>query len=447
MSLEDRPSIPLSHYGRSSVEPSPVGRMMASFAADFRDGVDINLGVGYVNEETIPRELILDAMEHVLTEREDHRVALNYGGPAGSPNLVRSLKSYIRRFGVGGLSEDHLDKFRIIIGASGATSLLEAVSQVLPRGIVVTSDPHYYIFANYLRRFGYRILAIPEDHDGIRVDLLGEKLASLSQADRQAVSFFYLVTIGNPTSSILSNERRRELLRVANAFSADVGHTVPILMDRAYEDLIHDPGVPPTESALIYEDSDCVFEIGTLSKVLAPALRIGYMIGRDGDFLRAIVQRVSDTGFSAPLITQEIASHMLDHHVAGQIKNVNQTYREKAGKVGAALREELGPYLEDVIGGRAGFYYYLTFRDIRTDEGSPFYRFLSRTTGEESVDGPADNPHPRVVYLPGSFSVSADGDMVEKGRRQLRISYAFEETTHIIQSVKHMRHAAEYAAP
>ena len=100
-----------------------------------------------------------------------------------------------------------------------------------------------------------------------------------------------------------------------------------------------------------------------------------------------------------------------------------------------------------MIGGQAGFYYYLTFRDIRTDEGSPFYRFLSRTTGEESVDGPPDNPHARVVYLPGSFSVSSDGDMVEKGRRQLRISYAFEETTHIIQAVKHMRHAAEYAAP
>jgi len=49
--------------------------------------------------------------------------------------------------------------------------------------------------------------------------------------------------------------------------------------------------------------------------VLAPALRVGYMIGRGGPFINAMIQRTSDAGLSAPLITQEISSWLLDYQI------------------------------------------------------------------------------------------------------------------------------------
>ncbi len=52
------------------------------------------------------------------------------------------------------------------------------------------------------------------------------------------------------------------------------------------------------------------------------------------------------------------------------------------------IDERLGGLLENVTGGQAGFYYYITFKDIETHEGSDFFKFLTRTTGNDDIDGP-----------------------------------------------------------
>jgi DNA-binding transcriptional MocR family regulator len=416
-----------SCYGQASTSPSPVNRMMAAFAGSFRDGVDINLGVGYVNERTIPVAYLNEAMQAVAGDGVKYRQAFNYGGPDGAANLIGALRRFLLRIGSGRLDEATLDRKRLIIGPCGATSVLDSLAQVLAPGLVVTSDPLYYIYADALERRGFEVLSVPEDDGGINLAALERKLRGVG--DR--VAFLYVVTVNNPSCTILSNARRRALLEVAATLSREQGRKIPIIFDLAYELLLHDPNAEPFVSVLPEDEMDIAYEVGTLSKVLAPGLRIGYLLGADGPLMDAMVQRTSDAGFSAPLFVQEMAGYLLDARIEEQLRAVNAGYREKAAAVSEGIERNLGPLLAECRGGSAGFYYYLTFRDLETHPASAFFKHLTRDTGE-----------PRVLYIPGEYCVHPRGDLASIGRRQLRLSYGFEDVPQILRALDLMRQAA-----
>jgi DNA-binding transcriptional MocR family regulator len=434
----------LSRYGMACTTPSPVNRMMSAFSTDFRDGIDINIGVGYVNEKTIPDQWFLEAMNEVVNHPEIYRQAFNYGGSQGSPNLIRALRSFYVKHKIGGFEQVSMDKQKIVIGANGATSILDALADLFSPGIVITADPMYYIYCNYLERKGFRVITVPEERDGVSAAKLELQLAALGE-DVRKLSFFYFVSVNNPSGVIMSNTCKSELVSIAECWSERLERPLPIFFDQAYEWLIHDPQVERPESVLKNNTQGLAYEIGTLSKVLAPALRIGFIMGAEGALLDAIIQKTNDVGFSAPLINQEIAAYVLEHHISEQLQRVNEGYRSKAQVIGAAIDELLGPWLEDRRGGQGGFYYYLSFRNVYTDTNSDFFKFLSRNTGNPEIDGSAEHLLPRVIYLPGEFCVHPSGKSAAAGKRQLRLSYGFEDTESIIQALKYTREAILYS--
>lgn len=251
----------LSDLAKNSLIPSAVNQLTAEFAEDFREGIDINLGVGYVNDKTIPFEAINKAYSEIIAKPKQYRNALNYGGSDGSLNLRRSIKDYYLRYGIGELTEKDFANRKILIGANGATSILDSFSDLIEPGIIITADPFYYIYTETLERKGFKILAIPEENNGINIQLLQE---AIKKVDLLEIRFFYIVTVNNPSTIVLSNKKRKTIVELAEEISKKTNRLIPVVFDKAYEDIIHNPELEKPISGLKYDNLNNVFEVGYL---------------------------------------------------------------------------------------------------------------------------------------------------------------------------------------
>ena len=253
--------------------------MMAAFASGFRDGVDINLGVGYVNEKTIPVALLAEALQAVAADPAGTGRPSTTAAPARLRQPDRLLAPFPDAPADRRLGEATVARKRLIVGPCGATSMLDALTEVLAPGIVVASDPMYYIYREAWSARASRCWRVPEDGEGLDVGGPRAQTARPWAAERPKIAFFYVVTVNNPSGTMLSNARRRALYEVAARLSRRQGRRCPIFFDLAYELLLHDPEAEPFRSVLPEDDLGIAYEIGTLSKILAPAMRIGLPAG------------------------------------------------------------------------------------------------------------------------------------------------------------------------
>src|SRR3954462_13255221 len=214
-----------------------------------------------------PVEGLIDAVNAVL-KREGKTIA-TYGlasGPQGYRPLREFLTTKLKRdAGISCGADD-------IMIVSGSLQALDLVNQtLLTRGDTVLVEQETYQGAlNRLTRLGVKAVGIPLDDQGMRMDALAAALAE-HKSRRITPKYIYTIpTVQNPTGSIMPETRRAEMLKLSQEYG------VPIFEDDCYADLIWKGERPPALYAMSRTGN--VIHIGSFSKSIAPALRVGFIV-------------------------------------------------------------------------------------------------------------------------------------------------------------------------
>ena len=287
---------------------------------------------GNNDADQVPVEGLIAAADSVL-RREGASLA-TYGlasGPQGYRPLREFLSAKLKReAGIASTSDDIL----IVSGSLQALDLVNGV--LLARGDTVLIEQESYQGAlTRLARLGVNAIGVPLDGEGMRMDALAAALADLKQRNIRPKYIYAIPTVQNPTGTIMSEARRAKLL----ALSEEYG--VPVFEDDCYADLIWDGRRPPAIHAM--SQSGNVIHIGSFSKSIAPALRVGFIVAPWTALSRMIALK-TDGGTGA--LEQMVLAEFCTSHFATHVPKLTQVLRAKLDALMGALNEQFGTAAE-----------------------------------------------------------------------------------------------------
>jgi 2-aminoadipate transaminase len=265
---------------------------------------EFNFIGGHNDPVEIPVEALAEAAAAVI-RRDGAKLAMyNLAqGPQGYEGLRDFVAEKLSRHRAIPCTRDD------ILITSGSGQGIDIIGRLfLQRGDTVLVEEFSYGGAlTKLKKTGMNIVGMPLDEHGIRIDALSAILDDLRAKGVQPKYIYTIPTIQNPTGSVLPLERRHQLLALARQ------HNVLIFEDECYADLVWSGQSPPALYAL---GPDCVVHIGSFSKTLAPALRVGYAIAPWPLLSRMIASKGdSGTGAVDQMVIAEYFSRSFDAHV------------------------------------------------------------------------------------------------------------------------------------
>src|ERR1700681_575009 len=287
---------------------------------------------GNNDAEQLPVEGLVAAGAAVL--RREGSTLATYGLESG-PLGYRALREFL----VAKLERDagiSCTKDEILI-TSGSLQAIDLVNGVLlaPGDTVLIEQETYQGALTRLARLGGKPVGIQLDREGLGVDALAAALDDLKGRNIRPKYIYTIPTVQNPTGTIMGEERRRALLALAEA------HGVPIFEDDCYADLIWDAGRPPALHAMSRHGG--VIHIGSFSKSIAPALRVGYIVAGEEMIARMLALKI-DAGSGA--LEQMVLAEFCAAHFAEHVPRLTRGLRAKLEILMASLAEQFGTTAE-----------------------------------------------------------------------------------------------------
>lgn len=225
----------------------------------------ISFAGGLPNPLSFPIQELKDIVQTVL----DHygKVALQYGQTQGINKLreiiaERSIKEGMK----GGVAKEN------VMITTGSQQALDAIGKIFlnPGDIAIVGLPSYLGGINAFRSYEANLIGVPQDKEGMRMDLLEEKVQEYIKKDI-LVKFVYTVpTFQNPAGTVMSESRRKKLIEIANEYN------LIIIEDDPYGKLRYD--ISPVKPIKAFDDEGHVIYMSTFSKILAPGFRLAWVI-------------------------------------------------------------------------------------------------------------------------------------------------------------------------
>ena len=278
------------------------------------------------------------------------------------------------------------DNVLVTNGAQQSLTLL-AAALLNTHAPIAVANPSYLGALQVFEARRPTFIAVATDDDGLIME-------DLKRAFQQGAKFLYTIPdFQNPGGMTLPLDRRRRIIELAHEYN------VPILEDIAYRDLWYDNPPPPSlleiEGQFLgkgrWADDGLVIQIGTASKTMMPALRVGWTIAPPGLFDKlAILKQANDLSSSG--INQMLAFELASQHLPNHVKMLRETYALRRDAMVAALRQHL-PNSVHFSAPSGGMFVWLTL-----PQGMDARRLLEKALDQE-----------KLAFVPGAAFHASGG--------------------------------------